>query len=180
MNMNDTVELDKEKLAEKYINLVYFVIKKHYPSFIGNDEIYQWGMYGLAKACVTYDTTKGVNFSTYAIKIIRRQIVRAIEYHVLPYNNVTSLDAEVNTINNDGDDFTLLDIINDDVDPLELKVDVESFYETLSLFEKKLVILYKLGYNQREIAIQLNCTHQWINRTFRKIRLKWRKFYNEK
>lgn len=55
---------DKQKFIEENIDLVYFLIHKHYPSFINDEDIIQCGMVGLCEAAHSW---KGDSkFSYYA------------------------------------------------------------------------------------------------------------------
>ena len=164
-------EIDREKLAEDNINLVYFTIRKYYPTFIGNEEVVQNGMYGLAVACKRFDPDKGVLFSSYAVRCIRSWVLHAIEKEIRRIENETSLDAELN------EDFTMYNVLAVEDDGLNLPmVDIESFLDTLNEREKLIVKLQNEGYTQREIAEIFGVTFQRIGQLHRKIKLKWREF----
>ena len=66
MNMS---EVDREQLAADNMKLVYFVLKKYYPTFAGNEEIIGCGMYGLARACKYYNPDDITN-----IKLIQEDV----------------------------------------------------------------------------------------------------------
>ena len=65
-------QLSKEQLFNRNTGLVYFIIKTYY-SHEGRFEyrdLVQMGMVGLWKACLRYDSSKGVKFSSFACKQI--------------------------------------------------------------------------------------------------------------
>lgn len=62
-----------QSLLEENEGLVWFVLNKHYPQFIKDDDMYQIGMIALWKAIEAYDFSKS-KFSTYAVKCIRNAI----------------------------------------------------------------------------------------------------------
>ena len=165
------IEIDREKLAEDNMNLVYYVIRKYYPTFIANEEVVQSGMYGLAKACKTFDPDKGIKFSTYAVKGIRTYVLDAIDKEIKRTNQEISLDAELNNA------FNIQSILVGEDDVMDVSLlDAETFVGTLNEREKIIVNLQKDGYTQREIAEILGVTYQRIGQIHRRIKLKWREF----
>lgn len=69
----------ERKLAEDNLNLVYFVAYKmanagQLPKNVLDDAISE-GMYGLMRAAVLYDPSRGLQFSTLGVMCIRNQIM---------------------------------------------------------------------------------------------------------
>ena len=65
-------QLSKEQLFSRNTGLVYFIIKTYYrhEHRFEYDDLVQMGMVGLWKACLRYDSSKGVKFSSFACKQI--------------------------------------------------------------------------------------------------------------
>lgn len=161
----------KNKLIKENMNLVYFLIKRYYPTCIANEDVIQEGMVGLCKAASTYEEGKS-KFSTYASNCIMNQIKNYFIKNA-KHNQVLSLDYEIKT--DDGSTCSMgdtligeLDIDLDDVVFLE-------FYQTLSDEDKELLDLCS-RYTQVEIADMWGVSKQAVNQRSRKIKRKWRKF----
>lgn len=60
-------------MCEENQKLVYFVIKRSYPTYIYNEDLHQIGRLGLWKACLSYSEDKG-KFSTYGARLIKNEI----------------------------------------------------------------------------------------------------------
>ena len=65
-------QLSKEQLFSRNTGLVYFIIKTYYrhEHRFEYDDLVQMGMVGLWKACLRYDSSKGVKFSSFACRHI--------------------------------------------------------------------------------------------------------------
>ena len=76
---------NSKKFTEDNIELVYFLIRKYYPSFITDEDIIQCGMVGLCDAVNKYDETKS-KFSNYAtnriLGEIKNELSRRAKYSV--------------------------------------------------------------------------------------------------
>ena len=97
---------DQKKLVEDNINLVFYFIHKHKLSL---EKYTDLGYIGLCKAALTFDSSLGFYFSTYALKCIYNEIFREIRYEKKRENILNTIsfskfiDAE--------EKITLLDII---------------------------------------------------------------------
>ena len=151
------------------MNLVYYIISKEYPTFIGDEDLVQSGMLGLVKASDTWDENKA-KFSTYAYRCIRNEINQEFVRRK-PYSNNISLETKV------GEEGTLADILigEDDVD----YVDDTEFHEQLTRYELDVMALVKRGYTNAEIAVMTDTSIQKVQKTKRIIGLKWSKFYGD-
>lgn len=61
-------EIDKKLLDNE--GLVWATLYKYYPMEVNDEDIFWFGMTGLWKAVITYDPSKGFEFSTYACRCI--------------------------------------------------------------------------------------------------------------
>jgi len=69
---------NEEKLVEENIKLPGFVLKKYFPTRMNDEDLYQIGCIGLMTAARKFDASLGYTFSTFAAKVIRYTIIRAI------------------------------------------------------------------------------------------------------
>lgn len=165
--------MNKTKLIEDNMNLVYYIIHKYYPTYRNDEDLKQVGMLGLCKAADTWDGVSS-KFSTYAFKCIVNTIrveLRNRSY-IIPH---ISLD---NQKFDNSDDSCYEFIASDEVDFL-FNTQLESFIKTLKPREVELVNYMRLGLIQEEIAKKYNVTRQAISVSCRRIKSKWRKFNGE-
>lgn len=95
MDSKGPKQLSKER--EHYVtdnmNLVYSVVNKmcyKLPDKIDMDDLYQEGYLGLINAAINFDESAGIQFSTYAVKSIRRKVNRFVndnryDFSISPY-----------------------------------------------------------------------------------------------
>ena len=156
-------------LVEDNMNLVYFLIRTYYPTFIQDEDIIQCGMLGLCKAATTWEEDKST-FSSYASYCILNEVRNEFKRRK-KHSSQLSLDYE--TQDNEGEVSTLSDIIPGEVD-VEY-VDLDGFYKELTPRQKRVFELKQLGLTHTIIGQNLGCSHEIINREVRKMRKIWRK-----
>ena len=167
------MENENEKLFIDNTPLVYFLLNKYYPTFIGNEDVVQEGKIGLWTAILSYDETKGKQ-STYYSTCIHNALRSAISKEV-NHPNSLSLDYEYD------DGCTFGEVVVGDEDVIDVSyLDANEFIETLTNREKTVCKLTNMGYNQSEIGEMLDCSYQSVGQTQRSIRNKWRVYnYDE-
>ena len=163
--------MNKQKLIEDNINLVYYVVKKYYPNYLHDEDIIQEGMVGLCKAVNGYDSDKS-KFSTYATQCILNQIryyfrQNSKHYEVLSYDRVIE--------NVEDESLTFLDTIYGDEDVGLGVINFKMFYEKLSESEQELIDLLAIR-TEREIGKILGIPQGSVSRKKTLIKKKWRKF----
>lgn len=156
---------EQQKLVEDNLPLVYFIISREYPTFIGDEDLAQSASLGLCQAAKNWDEAKGL-FSTYAGKCIRNEINKEFISRK-PHSKNISLQTTLT------DKMTLDEVIVGDEDVVVMD---ELFYETLTDDEIKAFELYYVGYSAEEIASAMNCKIQKANKLLRMIKKKWEKF----
>ena len=157
--------MDQTKLIEDNIKLVYFVVNKHYPTYIGDEDIIQTGMIGLCKAAQNFDESKGT-FSTFACKCIQNEI--RIELRARSKQIPTlSLDYEYKG-GDDSDSFNLTDMIIGDLDVGY--IDLDSVYAKLNGTGKEVLELLLSGESRLDIATKLGVNLVTVHRHIRKIK----------
>ena len=170
--------MTKNKLIEDNMSLVYFIINKYYPTYIKDEDIVQAGMLGLCKAADTWNEDKGA-FSTYAAICIRNNI--RMEFRGRgKHQGVLSLDYELPETE-DGAIITLGDMVADErYSPEKVStLDYDTFYDSLTDDEKKILDLSKNGLLQEEMATELGLTRSAVSMRKRTLKRKWRK-YNDR
>lgn len=163
----ECINMTSQKLIENNMSLVYYVIRKYYPTYINDEDIKQTGMVGLCNAANSWDEEKST-FSTYAIQCIMNQIkyyFRSQKRH----QGVLSLNWEYDEA--DGK-VELQDILVGDEDVGY--VDLQSIYEHLDDFEIEVINYRKFGLKTAEIANKMGCSQSKISKTLRNIVRKWK------
>lgn len=163
--------MEKDKLIEENMKLVYFLISKYYPSFIQDEDTIQEGMVGLCKAASTWDESKS-KFSTYASQCILNEIKEYFRKSI-KHNGILSLDKE--TENSDGEPLSFIEIIAGEEDVKIAQLDYLAFYNTLLEEEKELIRL-RVNFEVKEIAEMYKLSESSIFKKLSKIKMKWRKF----
>ena len=169
----------RQKLIEHNIRLVIYQVTGRFNTLeYDKSELVSIGILGLVKAIDTYNTSKKIEFSTYAIRCIDNEILMFIR-KLKKDKNVDSLDRP---IGGEGSDkkIKLEDTISSDVD-------IETTYEDKEIYAEVRRIVYSLPerereitmlafgfydgivYKQREIALKLNLSRSYISRIIAKI-----------
>ena len=179
-NENDTIAL--EYLIEKYKKIVRIKARGYYIMGGDSEDIIQEGMIGLYKAIRDFDESKQVNFYSFAVLCITRQIHTAIksanrQKHI-PLNSSLSLDRAVYEEN---EDLTYIDTFtnNDITNPESLIISSENktalekrISESLSTLERRVLFLYLRGKSYVEIAAIIGKDEKSIDNALQRIKKK--------
>ncbi len=177
---DDTLAL--EYLIEKYKKIVRMKARGYYILGGDSEDIMQEGMIGLYKAIRDFDESKQVNFYSFAVLCITRQIHTAIksanrQKHI-PLNSSLSLDRAVYEENEDLtyiDTFANSDITNPEnlIISSENKTALEKHIgESLSALEKRVLFLYLRGKSYCEIAAIIHKDEKSIDNALQRIKKK--------
>lgn len=162
----------RDKLITYNMRLVAFEItRKFYTVDYDKEELFSVGNIGLIKAVDTYDETKKIEFSTYAIKCIDNEIFLFLRKQKRNYI-VCSLEDAVKTSDNEETSLRIKDVIQDVDDyteSYESKEFVISLLNLLSERDQQIMMLYFGFYNdktytQREIADKLGLGHATVSK----------------
>jgi RNA polymerase sigma factor (sigma-70 family) len=156
---------EQQKLVENNLPLVYYIISREYPTFIGDEDLAQSASLGLCQAAENWEETKGL-FSTYAGRCIRNEINKEF-IRRKPHSKNISLQTTLT------DKMTLDEVLVGDEDVVVMD---EMFYDTLTDEEIRAFELYYVGYSAEEIAVEMHCKIQKANKLLRIIKKKWEKF----
>ncbi|MBQ9605064.1 MAG: RNA polymerase sporulation sigma factor SigH [Firmicutes bacterium] len=174
--------LAQESLINRYKKVVRIKARGYYIMGGDTEDIIQEGMIGLYKAIRDFDAEKQVNFYSFAMLCITRQINTAIksanrQKHI-PLNSSLSLDRSVYEEN---DDFTYLETLaNSEVtNPENLVISNENksllekkIGDSLSDLEKQVLTLYLRGKSYAEIAGMIGKDEKSIDNALQRIKKK--------
>ena len=169
----------RQKLIEHNIRLVIYEVNGRFNTLEHDkSELVSIGILGLVKAVDTYDLSKKIEFSSYAIRCIDNEILMFIR-KLKKEKTIDSLDRP---IGGEGSDkkIKLEDTISSDVDIETSYEDEEDYAEVrrivYSLPEREReIIMLSFGfydgrvYKQREIADKLNISRSYASRLIAKI-----------
>lgn len=65
---------DREQKILDNMKLVHYIIHKHFPQYMTNQDVIQNGYVGLIKAVDSFDESTGNTFSTYAARCIFNEV----------------------------------------------------------------------------------------------------------
>lgn len=166
---------ERDKLITENMRLVYYLVRKYYPTYIGNEDVIQEGMVGLIKAADTWDEEKR-SFSTYATNCIINQI-RMYFRREMKHPTYKPLD---DVICKDGSSkgLTLGDVLPGEEDVDLGGIVFEMFLETLSEEELEFVEMCNTMRHQ-DIAKVLGVSQPQVSRLKKLLGRKWRKFNGE-
>lgn len=156
--------VNRQKLFEDNLNLVYFVIRKYYPNLIYDEDIIQCARIGLWQASESWEEGKS-KFSTYATKCIRNAL--SVEFRQRN-RQPKCISMETERYTNHGTTYTIADSLvgQEDID----YVDIDSVYTKLNQKEREILKLYEAGLTMKEIGERLGCSKQAVSLRFRKIK----------
>lgn len=171
--------MNRDEMAEKHISLVYMVANKLSNLPIDYDERLSLGMGGLMRAMDGFDESKGMKFSTYAVPIIRNEILKA-EVKRKRREGIASMDSMETPLytGSEGKTVTLEDTIPDPQNIEEMvhqKLVVEEVMNQVDKLNKTqsyaIRHYYGIGCEAktlREIAEDLGISHQGVNGAVKK------------
>ena len=162
--------MDKTKLVEENLKLVYFVINKNYPTFKKDEDVIQAGMVGLCKAAKSFDESKS-KFSTYASRCILVEIAKEFCSRQ-DHSNLLSLDFPVNV---ETGEINFGDFLIGSKN-IEHPTNLLEFYDTLNNKEQKYFDLLSCGFSHSDIARLCKRSRQSVNQMVHRMKLKWEKF----
>ena len=166
MLMND----EQRKLAEDNISLVYYIVNKYFPQHSRDDDVIQAGMFGLCKATMIWDESKGA-FSTIAGHYIVNYIKRHFQKTIVKVDTL-SLEYEYE------DSMTLADVVKGDGD-VSTVCSVAEFLGNEKKIDQTVLMMFAQGYKSKEIAVHLGVTRSYVNTIKRLAKIKWEGFCNE-
>lgn len=166
-------ERARKKLAEHNVKLVLYRVKTRFKSVeYDKKDLVSIGNVGLMKAITTFDTSKKVEFATYAIKCIDNEILMFLR-NLKKDQIVDSLDRTIN-YDKDGNELKIKDIISDETDLVDEYADNETcqilrqIIKNLPDRDREIIMLYFGFYNdkthtQEEIADMMSISRPYVS-----------------
>jgi len=170
-------------LIDRYKDVVGMKANKFFMVGSEKDDMLQEGYIGLYKAVKSYDQEKQNSFKTFAGLCIERQMITAVknsnrQKHI-PLNSSLSLNSGAYDENDDTEVMEILDTRKTGEDPLDIITQKEYFTviekaidDSLSDFEKKVLVHYKNGESYAEIAEILQSKVKSVDTAIQRIRKK--------
>ena len=172
-------------LIERNLRLVAHIVKKYYAQTSDQEDLISIGTIGLIKGITTFDTTKGARLATYAARCVENEILMHFRSQKKSSQDVSLSDyIETGT---DGAALSLMDVISDDADLLEIistREQVaqvrEAVKQCLTEQERQVICMrYGLeGYRpsrQREVAEKTGISRSYVSRVEKKALQKLKK-----
>lgn len=177
---------EKNKIAEENLPLIHYVLKSLNNTGVMYDELFSVGMVGYAKALDSYDKSREVKFSTYAINCIKNEVLFFLRKENKHNQNTTSLN-KILSIDKNGNNLELEEIMADDkmgdkgLEDIILEEENKQILLKAMEYlkeEERFILIYRFGLDrgiiktQKEIAdtinmsqanvskIQKNCLHK--------------------
>lgn len=165
---------DREQKIIGNMNLVHYIVHKHFPQYTANQDIIQNGYVGLIKAVDSFDESTGNMFSTYAARCIFNEILMDLQRQN-KYAKDISLHMVLANGDTRDDPLTIEDILmyEDDYTPMY----IQEFVRCLD--EREITILRYLmdGKTQKYVSDHLGMTRSNVCRIVKVMRSKWKECY---
>lgn len=151
----------QRKLVEDNHNLIYSFLNSRHLSLDSVEDWYGTAAIGLCKAALTYDESRGTNFSTYAYKCIQNEVgnvMRANANRIVPDFSLDDTVIENGYIG---------EIIADEKDPffdIYVKESIEIATRGMSDRDTQMVdMIVRQGYDQASVARKFGLTRQRVS-----------------
>lgn len=172
MKMRINSKTQEERVTQN-IGLVYYIVKKYNIQDSDYEDVVSIGTIGLIKAAISFDSSKGIKFGTYAAKCIRNEIF-------MHYRKEKKREKDISMCKNiqRGENSKPSKPITIEENLEDVKADVlkkimtkEELIYALNIIlnymtgKDRLLMLYKMaGLNQREIAKKLQISQSYVSR----------------
>jgi len=172
-------------LIERNLRLVAHIVKKYYAQTSDQEDLISIGTIGLIKGITTFDTTKGARLATYAARCVENEILMHFRSLKKSSQDVSLSDyIETGT---DGAALSLMDVISDDADLLEIistreqVAQVREAVKSCLTEQERQVICMRYGMEgyrpsrQREVAEKTGISRSYVSRVEKKALQKLKK-----
>ena len=161
-------------LIERNLRLVAHIMKKYYATDADQEDLISIGTIGLIKGITTFDNTKGARLATYAARCVENEILMHFRSMRKSAQDV-SLSDYIDS-GSEGAPLSLMDVISDDLDLMEMVSTRESVTKLRSALdccltdqERQVVILrYGLAghppLRQRQVADAVGISRSYVSR----------------
>lgn len=176
--MKEGDERARNILIERNLRLVAHIVKKYDSHHTESEDLISIGTIGLIKGINTYDNSKSTKLATYAARCIENEILMYLR-STKKLNNETMLQQSIGS-DTEGNEITLLDILEAEDDPVINKVEKvlneEKLYDKIEELSDREKNVIKLRYGlvdgrqltQREVAAILGISRSYVSRIEKK------------
>ena len=181
--------LSTGKLILHNMRLVAHIIKKYYTNQTEQEDLLSIGTVGLMKAVSTFDYEKGARFATYASRCIENEIL--MHFRTCRKQGDAISMAEPIDTDKDGNQLTLLDIIEDGCDIQEQVASQMQIQQLYQFLQQKLtpreveILVHRYGLygqipmTQREVAKKMGISRSYVSRLEKRAIAMLRKQYDQ-
>lgn len=162
---------EQKELVEKNHNLIYSFLQKQHLSI---EDWYGLAAIGLCKAAITFNKEMS-SFSTCAYKCMFTHIYsekrKELQARTIPSNQILYYQTE--TSDNNGNKSNIMNYIpsKENVEETVLSdIIFDEYNKLLNDRDKKIFILFKNGYTQREISKIVGCSQPQVSRVKKKLK----------
>lgn len=152
----------RDQLITDNMPLIWYTINKYffgYEDIEIQEEFFQEGMFGLLEAANSFEENRNVKFSTYAIKCIRRKIMRYLTYINTKKRKCNFGIISLNQVmfQNDENDICLVDRLGKEEDYSTVNIEhILQLVEDTNIKNAKYIVIKRAeGYSFREIGESL-------------------------
>lgn len=166
---------DLNKLIKDNVNLVYYILHRHFPNHVNDEDAVQVGRIGIWNAAMKYDNKRSKwepFLYTVILNELRRYFRTMNAAREIPSNMIDSLDDSAFIDNHkDNAKCTKLDRIGY-IDHNYSYVLLKDAIDSLTSEEHDVLYLYMNRYTQTQIGQILNYSQSTISRLTKSIKLK--------
>lgn len=162
---------EQKELVEKNHNLIYSFLQKQHLSI---EDWYGLAAIGLCKTAITFNKEMS-SFSTYAYKCMFTHIYsekrKELQARTIPSNQILYYQTE--TSDNNGNKSNIMNYIpsKENVEETVLSdIIFDEYNKLLNDRDKKIFILFKNGYTQREISKIVGYSQPQVSRVKKKLK----------
>ncbi len=176
-------------LIERNLRLVAHIVKKYYTQTSDQEDLISIGTIGLIKGITTFNGTKGVHLATYAARCVENEVLMHFRAQRKCAQDV-SLSEQIET-GSDGAALSLMDVVSEDEDLLELIsnrercIQVRQAVQDCLTEQERQVICMRYGMQgyspsrQREVAEKLGISRSYVSRIEKRALSKLRQVMGE-
>ena len=164
----------RNKLIIHNLRLVAHIVKKYETKNISSDDLISIGTIGLIKGIDSFKGEKGVKLTTYASKCAENEILMYFRSNKKYSNNISLNDVIGH--DKDGGDITLIDVLEEQTESVETKLqykdNIKKLSKYLNVLNNREIEIIKMRYGllnneektQNEIAKKLHISRSYVSR----------------
>lgn len=162
--------MDAKTRFEENTSLVFLVLHRNFTNLAWDADLQQIGMLGLWKACLTFDDSKGYQFSTYASRCICNEVLMHFRKEK-KINKLPTITIEDHLSEEIAEDHFYSFAAKDDA--YEYSGLLEVFNQVLSRYsdrDRKIIELYMCNVSQTDMTKYINLSQPMISRIIKKFK----------